>query len=69
MTEPSVADLMREWRRAAGLSTAEAGARIGLSARTIEGIEQGRRDGDDLARLGLLWLIERSQKRDQQGID
>lgn len=37
----TVADLMRAWRRAAGLTTA-AGERLGLSARTIEDIEQGR---------------------------
>ena len=49
---------MREWRRTAGLSTTEAGARLGLSRRTIEGIEQGRREGDELARIALEKLLE-----------
>jgi DNA-binding XRE family transcriptional regulator len=39
--EQSVADLMREWRRVAGLSRAEAGAQIGLAPGTIRDIEQG----------------------------
>ena len=38
----SVADLMREWRKLAGLKTTAAGERLGLSARAIEDIEQGR---------------------------
>ncbi|NCW20443.1 MAG: XRE family transcriptional regulator [Gammaproteobacteria bacterium] len=57
--EPTVADLMREWRRVAGLNTAAAGERLGLSPRAIEDIEQGRRRADDeLSRLGLKKLIE-----------
>jgi transcriptional regulator with XRE-family HTH domain len=57
--EKSVADLMREWRKLAGLNTAAAGERLGLSARAIEDIEQGRRrEGDELSRLGLKKLIE-----------
>lgn len=55
----TVADLMREWRKLAGLNTAAAGERLGLSARAIEDIEQGRRRADDeLSRLGLKKLIE-----------
>lgn len=54
----TVADLMREWRKLAGLNTAAAGERLGLSARAIEDIEQGRRRADDeLSRLGLKKLI------------
>lgn len=55
----TAADLMREWRKLAGLNTAAAGERLGLSARAIEDIEQGRRRADDeLSRLGLKKLIE-----------
>lgn len=55
----SVADLMRQWRRLAEINTAAAGERLGLSARAIEDIEQGRRrEGDELSRLGLKKLIE-----------
>lgn len=53
-----VSELMREWRTVAGLSTSEAGERIGLSGRTVEQIEQGRRrDGDVLTALALQALI------------
>ncbi len=53
-----VAALMRQWRRAADLNTSEAGARLGLSARNIENIEQGRRRaGDELTRIALEALI------------
>lgn len=56
--DKSVADLMRTWRSLAGLSTAEAGARLGLTGRAIEDIEQGRRRADDeLARIALKKLI------------
>jgi len=41
-SEPSLSDLMRAWRAARGLNTAETGQRLGMSPRTIEGIEQGR---------------------------
>lgn len=57
-TEPTVAHLMRKWRRLADINTAEAGKRLGLSPRSIEDIEQGRsRVGDVLTRLGLDALI------------
>lgn len=57
--ERSVADLMREWRRVAGINTAAAGERLGLSARSIEDIEQGRSRVDDaLTRVALKKLIE-----------
>ncbi len=55
----SVADLMREWRGLAGLNTAQAGERLGLSSRSIEDIEQGRRRADDrLTEIALRKLIE-----------
>lgn len=55
----SVADLMRAWRKLAGLNTAAAGERLGLSARAIEDIEQGRRRaGDELTSIALKTLIE-----------
>lgn len=57
--DKSVADLMREWRRVAGLSTGSAGERLGLSSRAIEDIEQGRRrESDELTRIALKKLIE-----------
>lgn len=60
--EKSVADLMREWRALAGINTAEAGARLGLTGRAIEDIEQGRRRADDeLARIALKKLIADSK--------
>ncbi len=37
-----LARMMRGWRTSAELNTQEAGDWLGLSARTIEGIEQGR---------------------------
>lgn len=37
-----LAELVRSWRRKARINTREAGERLGLSARTIEGIEQQR---------------------------
>lgn len=56
---PTVADLMRHWRTAASLTTAEAGERLGMSGRSIEDIEQGRRrDGDRLAEIALKKLID-----------
>lgn len=59
----TVADLMREWRKLAGLNTAAAGERLGLSARAIEDIEQGRRRAnDELSRLGLKKLIESANR-------
>lgn len=61
--QPSIADLMREWRRLAGLSTAAAGERLSLSRRTIEDIELGRSRADDvLGRHGLTALIEAEKK-------
>jgi predicted transcriptional regulator len=61
---PTVADLMREWRRLAGLNTAAAGERLRLSSRAIEDIEQGRRRvGDELARIALQKLIEDANRR------
>ena len=37
-----LAALMTRWRRRARIITKEAGNRLGLSARAVEGIEQGR---------------------------
>lgn len=57
------ADLMRLWRRAAQLSTREAGARLGLSPRAIEDIEQGRRRArDGLTRIALEALLDTAKK-------
>jgi transcriptional regulator with XRE-family HTH domain len=44
------------------LNTEEAGARLGLSPRTIEGIEQGR--GFSNANLLVLALLQAAKKRD-----
>lgn len=55
----TVAELMRQWRSTEGISTTEAGDRFGLSKRTIEDIEQGRRRVDDeLTRIALSSLIK-----------
>lgn len=57
--EKSVADLMREWRAAAGLSRAAAAARLALAPNTVRDIEQGVSRADDvLARIALKKLIE-----------
>ena len=40
-TKP-LAELLRQWRVGMGYNTAQAGEELGMSARTIEGIEQGR---------------------------
>lgn len=61
--DASNAAAMKEWRRLLGLSTAEAGAKLGLSARSIEDIEQGRRrDGDVLTTIALAALINGAKK-------
>ena len=63
MRHKSVADLMREWRGLAGLNTAQAGERLGLSARSIEDMEQGRRRaGDELTLIALEALISDLKK-------
>lgn len=55
----TTADLMREWRRVAGLSREQAAVVTGLGAAAIRDIEQGlRRDGDYLTAMGLKKLIE-----------
>jgi DNA-binding XRE family transcriptional regulator len=41
-TPQRLAKLMRQWRQECGLSVSEAGDILGLSPRTIEGIEQER---------------------------
>lgn len=40
--DSDLAEMMRRFRHAHGLNTTKAGEWLGLSARTIEGIEQGR---------------------------
>lgn len=63
MTAASNGRAMKEWRSLRGLSTAEAGAKLGLSARSIEDIEQGRRrDGDVLTTIALAALIADAKK-------
>ena len=63
---PAVATLMRRWRHAARLNTAEAGRRLGLSGRSIEDIEQGRRrDGDILTWIALETLLERAEAQQE----
>lgn len=42
MTPEMLARKLREWRARTGLSRTEAEAVLGISARTIEGIENGR---------------------------
>lgn len=61
----SNAELMKEWRHVAGHgNTRSAGAVLGLSARTIEDIEQGRRRvGDALTRIALETLIAQAKKK------
>lgn len=55
----TVGVLMRQWRQVAGISRKEAGARVGLSHRTIESIENSKlRQGDILTELGLHGLIK-----------
>lgn len=55
----TVADLMRKWRKLAGLSRAQAGVYVGLAPNAIRDIEQGLRRADDkLTALGLKKLIE-----------
>jgi predicted transcriptional regulator len=54
----SNAHLMRTWRKLLEINTTEAGECLGLSARSIEDIEQGRSRVDDvLTREGLFALI------------
>jgi len=54
----SNAELMKKWRRLLEINTAEAGARLEMSPRAIEDIEQSRRrDGDVLTRIALESLI------------
>ena len=58
MASKTTAELMREWRARAVLTTADAGKRLGLSSRAIEDIEQGRRRAnDELTRIALKKLI------------
>jgi transcriptional regulator with XRE-family HTH domain len=61
----SVADLMREWRRTAGLSTTDVAAVTGKSVRTIEGIEGGRGKDDFFTVEALRSLIEKAKKKNQ----
>jgi predicted transcriptional regulator len=63
MTDASNASAMKEWRRLLGLNTAKAGAKLGLSSRAIEDIEQGRRrSGDVLTTIALASLLADAKK-------
>ena len=63
MPDASNAEAMKEWRRLLGISTAQAGEKLGLSSRAIEDIEQGRRRaGDVLTTLALAALINDAKK-------
>lgn len=58
----TTASLMKEWRKIANINTTEAGSLLGLSSRTIEDIEQGRRRADDeVTRLALERLIKKAK--------
>lgn len=41
-TRIPLADLLKSWRQAKNMNTTQAGEMLGLSPRTVEGIEQGR---------------------------
>lgn len=59
----TIPSLMRQWRHILSINTKEAGARLGLSGRTIEEIEQGRRrSGDRLTEIALQSLIRDAEK-------
>ena len=61
--QPSIADLMREWRRLARLTRTEAAARLSMAPGTLRDIEQGLSRSDDmLARLALDGLIAAAKK-------
>ena len=61
--DTTIADLMREWRTLASLNTSAAGDRLGISSRTVENIEQGRRRvGDVGLRIALEALIDAAKK-------
>ena len=50
----ALADIVRQFRRDHGLNTKQASAVLGISARTIENIEQGRAFSHDaLLRLAI----------------
>lgn len=57
--EKSTADLMREWRRVAGLSRDQAASILGMAPGTLRDIEQGLSRAEDvLAQMGLKKMIE-----------
>ena len=61
--QPSIADLMREWRRLAGMSRADAAAMLRMAPGTLRDIEQGiSRADDELARIALDALIAAEKK-------
>lgn len=62
------ANLMKEWRRLARLDVRSAGRVLGISGRTVEGIEQGRRRAkDEVIRIALERLIEEAKPQSGEG--
>lgn len=64
-TPEQLATAMRAFRERHGLNTAAAGEWLGLSARTVEGIEQGRgHNSPRLLALALHLLTAQKKLRD-----
>lgn len=64
-TAGHLAHLMRSFRAEHGLNAADAGVYLGLSARTVEGIEQGRgHSAPRLLAMSLVKLIAEKKLRD-----
>lgn len=66
LTPTKLAELLRGWRAGRGINTEEAGELLGLSARTIEGIEQGRGFGTPMLLVLALCGLEQ-RKNIQKG--
>ena len=67
-TPPELADMMREFRAAHCLNTAAAGEWLALSARTIEGIEQGRGHASPRL-LAIALAVMTAQKKLRDPVD
>lgn len=64
-TPVELAEMMRAFRARHDLNTASAGEWLGLSARTVEGIEQGRgHSSPRLLALSLALLMAQKKLRD-----